>query len=97
MLHIRKHLHAYDEVYFFGPPLDHNPYCALLNRGNKKTAQVPCLCISGNTNVAGKIFKVKNLHYRDFPGGSVVKNLPANAVDTGSIPGPGRSHMLRSN
>ena len=30
---------------------------------------------------------------RDFPGGSVVKNLPANARDTGSSPGPGRSHM----
>ena len=26
-----------------------------------------------------------------FPGGSVVKNLPANAGDTGSIPGSGRS------
>ena len=25
----------------------------------------------------------------DFPGGSVVKNLPANAGDTGSIPGSG--------
>ena len=33
----------------------------------------------------------------DFPGGAVVKNLPANAGDTGSSPGPGRSHMLRSN
>ena len=33
----------------------------------------------------------------DFPGGTVVKNLPANAADTGSIPGPGRSHMLWSN
>ena len=32
-----------------------------------------------------------------FPGGTVVKNPPANARDTGSIPGPGRSHMLRSN
>ena len=28
-----------------------------------------------------------------FLGGSVVKNLPANAGDTGSIPGPGRSHI----
>ena len=28
----------------------------------------------------------------DFPGGPVVKNLPANAGDMGSIPGPGRSH-----
>ena len=26
-----------------------------------------------------------------FPGGSVVKNLPANAGDTGSIPGSERS------
>ena len=25
-----------------------------------------------------------------FPGGSVVKNPPANAGDAGSIPGPGR-------
>ena len=32
-----------------------------------------------------------------FPGSSVVKNLPANAEDTGSSPGLGRSHMLRSN
>ena len=33
----------------------------------------------------------------DFPGGAVVKNPPANAGDTGSSSGPGRSHMLRSN
>ena len=26
-----------------------------------------------------------------FPGGSVVKNIPANAGNTGSIPGSGRS------
>jgi len=26
----------------------------------------------------------------DFPGGPVVKNLPANAGDTGLIPDPGR-------
>ena len=28
---------------------------------------------------------------KGFPGGSVVKNLPANSVDTGSIVGLGRS------
>ena len=33
----------------------------------------------------------------DFPGGTVVKNLPANAGDTGSSPGPGRSHVPQSN
>ena len=32
-----------------------------------------------------------------FPSGTVVKNPPANAGDTGSSPGPGRSHMPRSN
>ena len=32
-----------------------------------------------------------------FPGGAEVKNPPANVGDTGSSPGPGRSHMLRSN
>ena len=32
-----------------------------------------------------------------FPNGSVVKTLPANVGDMGSIPGPGRSHMPRDN
>ena len=34
---------------------------------------------------------------RDFPGGPVVKNLPSNAEDAGSIPGRGTkiSHALR--
>ena len=32
-----------------------------------------------------------------FPGGAVVENLAANAGDTGSSPGLGRSHMPRSN
>ena len=27
---------------------------------------------------------------RDFPGGAVVENLPANAGDTGSSPGQGK-------
>ena len=34
---------------------------------------------------------------QDFPGGAVVKNPPANAGDTGSSPGPVRSHMPQSN
>ena len=35
-------------------------------------------------------------HKMGFPGGAVVENLPANAGDSGSSPGLGRSHMLRS-
>ena len=34
---------------------------------------------------------------QDFPGGVADKNLPANAGDMGSIPGPGRSHIPRGN
>ena len=33
----------------------------------------------------------------DFPGGPVVKNLPATAGDMGSIPGPRRPTMPRGN
>ena len=35
--------------------------------------------------------------HEGFPGGAVVKNPPPNAGDTGSSPGPGGSHMPRSN
>ena len=34
---------------------------------------------------------------KDFPGGPVVKNPPANAGDTSSIPGPGSDHTPRGN
>ena len=39
---------------------------------------------------------IKKIH-RDFPGGSVVKNTPANAGDTGLSSDLGRSYMLWSN
>ena len=52
---------------------------------------------SGNSGVK----KYNNWNFKnsleDFPGGTVVKNLPANAGDTGLSPGPGRSHMTQSN
>ena len=34
-------------------------------------------------------------YHEGFPGGSVVDNLPADAGDMGSIPGPGGAHMLK--
>ena len=49
---------------------------------------------AGFKNNQTELLKMKNW---DFPGGAVVKNPPANAGDTGSSPGPGRSHMPRSN
>ena len=36
-------------------------------------------------------FKSNVLVFKGFPGSSVVKNPPANAGDTGSTPGLGRS------
>ena len=44
-------------------------------------------------NHNGKEYKKRML---GFPGGAVVESLPANAGDTGSSPGLGRSHMPRS-
>ena len=41
------------------------------------------------------LFKIAEIW--GFPGGALVENLPANAGDTGSSPGLGRSHMPRSN
>ena len=40
---------------------------------------------------------LKQIKMEGFPGGAVVENPPANAGDTGSSPGLGRSHMPRSN
>ena len=39
----------------------------------------------------------QRFRFGGFPGGAVVESLPANAGDTGSSPGLGRSHMPQSN
>ena len=41
-------------------------------------------------------FTCAKVNEEGFPGGAVVENLPANAEDTGSSPGLGRSHMPQS-
>ena len=66
-----------------------------------------CRNISSLRNVQGKsetmygLNKEVLLHfkenYRGFPGGLVVKNLPADARDMGLIPVPGRFHMTQCN
>ena len=60
-----------------------------------------CVAVSLNSLTASVTSKnkikqdlsLKN-HFRGFAGGAVVESLPANAGDTGSSPGLGRSHML---
>ena len=39
------------------------------------------------------LYSLRNLYFRGFPSGSVVKNPPVNAGDMDSIPDPGGSHM----
>ena len=43
------------------------------------------------------MFGFSKIPMEGVPGGSVVKNPPANAGDTGLIPDPGRSYMPWSN
>ena len=47
-------------------------------------------CVLGTAkDLRHGIFGFKNGPQQDFPGGKVVKNLPSNAGDSGSIPGWG--------
>ena len=49
--------------------------------------------VSATINAKGFSPSFDSLYeFLDFPGGSVVKNMPANKGDMGSIPGSGRSH-----
>ena len=70
----------------------------------------PCALTKGPGSIPGQRTKIPQVAWcvqkkkkrnkkqkEGFPGGSVVKHLPANAGDTGSSPGPGRSHMPQSN
>ena len=53
--------------------------------------------ISSSISMSKEKFRVFKNTIQGFPGGAVVENPPANAWDTGSSPGLGSSHMLRSN
>ena len=53
--------------------------------------------VSGAVLDTGDLIGEQEPSVEDFPGGPVVKNLPVNVGDTGSIPGLGKSHQLRSN
>ena len=59
-----------------------------------KAIKIKKLSKSDRKEARTAILEMKNvilkLNRWGFPGGTVVKNLPANAEDKGSIPGPGR-------
>ena len=62
------------------PPSKARGACSIHGQG----AKIP--------HASAKNTKYKN-GSKDFPGGTLDKNPPANAGDTGLIPGLGRSHM----
>ena len=78
---------SYLRIYIQGPPL-------LLT--SPRTQKLPGVQDSDKMQHCQKICSFKD-ELLDFPGGSVVKNPPVNAGDTGSIPGLGRSHISQSN
>ena len=53
----------------------------------------PLTCITSDTDLSTNNF----FYYCGFPGGSVVKNPPANAGDTDLIPDSRRSHIRQNN
>ena len=55
-----------------------------------KTFLIPWNLLQHTKNLYAAYVKIMRW---GFPGGAVVKNPPASAGDTGSSPGPGRSHM----
>ena len=63
----------------------------------EKKSQKPDLCERRQTQRSIYSMMPFKMKLRGFPGGAVVESLPANAGDTGSSPGLGRSHMPRSN
>ena len=54
------------------------------------------ICWQGNPSSIEILLHFCEKGAEDFPGGTVDRNLPANAGDMGSIPGPGRFHMTWS-
>ena len=59
--------------------------------------QDPTCCVVQQKKKKERKRKENDCEFRVFPGGTVVKNPPANVGDMGSSPGPGRSHMPWSN
>ena len=65
-----------------------NPFKSEIQPNSVSLLTIQC-CVTKNS-------PIKEYEYCNFPDGPVVKNPPANAGDTGSVPGPGGSHMPRS-
>ena len=72
-----------------------------LEISNRKISSNSPMYLKAEKQPTNQQTKKSPMHQRrnkgDFPGGAAVENPPANAGDTGSSPGLGRSHMPQSN
>ena len=75
--------------------MDPNPPATHKYKHSYKTIKIHELSSTASYKIITTV--LMNTTILGFPGGSVEKNLPANAGDTGLIPDPGRSHMPQSN
>ena len=71
-----------------GLPWRSSGYSVSVYNPNPESESV--LCFRSRNGIWEKRRKEKRRHPWDLPGGTVVKNPPANAGGTGSIPGPGK-------
>ena len=86
---------------FNGKRLDAFPQRSMWNRIERPEV-IPCIYGYWFLTKVKRQFKGERIVFSingsgGFPGGAVVGSLPANAGDTGSSPGLGRSHVPRSN
>ena len=77
-------------------PEDHRELCESQKRGKgmNKSSFVPGRELADD--MVRLLGVLQRSSFLGFPGGAVVGSPPANAGDTGSSPGLGRSHMPRS-
>ena len=92
-----KYLHDFlGTIAFFMFPDNKSIYLPLFNY-NLHSLRVLSMAQDSEKKIFFFLIWLRNLYgveIWDFLGGSVIKNLPANAGDMGLIPALGRSHML---
>ena len=84
-------VHLYFSLYSFQWQLIRTHDYKVIEAGNSSRLgnSNQSFCCGQPENNIKTLSQTKKMRTRDFPGGPVVKNLPSNAGDKGSIPGQG--------
>ena len=92
LLHYRQILY---QLSYKGSPISNIKGSQIFSQSSPNLP-FPQVSIHISNSLLNTISFTSNITQQGFLGGSEIENLPANAGDTGSIPGLGRSHT-RSN